>query len=537
MSKGVYNLLHEKWILATDFENKVLDLSMLEVFKNAHNLKNLAGELPTQDVALLRLLLAVLHTVFYRYSPNGEEKELDNQYEAIERWRQIWEAGEFPYSLIEKYLISWEDRFYLFHDKFPFMQVTSDKGFWTREGKEIAASEKALDYFVGEIAQSGNKSNLFLSRRLKSELPCNEAARWLIHMNGFDLSPSGAPSEGQIKGYGSAWLANLGLVHLQGETLFETLMLNLVLGPEDEDSYIDEKPIWEDERQIDGSSLETINVPLPKTLNKLYSMPFRYLELIPNEEKDSITEVMIWSGCKFADENQFIEPMTIWRKVKENFKPKLHLPEKRIWQDFGALLVKHQKGTRRPRVLDWIQALKEADTKGIGFIKVKTTGYETKQNSAVKDVFSDELNIHTELIRRVEDGGWLLRISDEVIAIEKLADAIALLAKELEIAKGASEKNKEGGKAREQAYSRLDVSFRQWLENINPEIDDVNIKCNAWRGEAKNIIRQLGDELVEQAGPQAMVGRHIENVGRHIENEWYTAARAHIKFLSRVKKI
>ncbi len=358
MSKGVYNLLHEKWILATDFENKVLDLSMLEVFKNAHNLKNLAGELPTQDVAILRLLLAVLHTVFYRYSPNGEEKELDNQYEAIERWRQIWEAGEFSYSLIEKYLISWEDRFYLFHDKFPFMQVTSDKGFWTREGKEIAASKKALDYFVGEIAQSGNKSNLFLSRRLKSELPCNEAARWLIHMNGFDLSPSGAPSEGQIKGYGSAWLANLGLVCLQGDTLFETLMLNLVLGPEDEDSYIEEKPLWEDERQIDGSSLETINVPLPKTLNKLYSMPFRYLELIPNEEKDSITEVMIWSGCKFADENQFIEPMTIWRKVKENSKPKLHLPEKRIWQDFGALLVKHQKGTRRPRVLDWIQALK-----------------------------------------------------------------------------------------------------------------------------------------------------------------------------------
>lgn len=532
MSKGVYNLLHEKWILATDFENKVLDLSMLEVFKNAHNLKNLAGELPTQDVALLRLLLAVLHTVFYRYSPNGEEKELDNQYEAIERWRQIWEAGEFPYSLIEKYLISWEDRFYLFHDKFPFMQVTSDKGFWTREGKEIAASEKALDYFVGEIAQSGNKSNLFLSRRLKSELPCNEAARWLIHMNGFDLSPSGRPPANKVgvKGYGSAWLANLGLVCLQGDTLFETLMLNLVLGPEDEDSYIEEKPLWEDERQIDGSSLENINVPLPKTLNKLYSMPFRYLELIPNEEKDSITEVMIWSGCKFADENQFIEPMTIWRKVKENFKPKLHLPEKRIWQDFGTLLIKHQKDTRRPSVLDWIQTLKEAEVKGIGFVKIITTGYETKQNSAIKDVFLDALNIHAELITQIEDGGWLLRISDEVIAIEKLADAIALLAKELEIAKGASEKNKEGGKAKEQLYSRLDIAFRQWLEKINPEIDDMDEKCTAWRDEAKNITRQLGDELVEQAGPQAIVGRLIKD-------KLYTAARAHIKFLYKIKKI
>jgi CRISPR system Cascade subunit CasA len=307
-------------------------------------------------------------------------------------------------------------------------------------------------------------------------------------------------------------------------------MLNLVLGPEDEDSYIEEKPLWEDERQIDGSSLETINVPLPKTLNKLYSMPFRYLELIPNEEKDSITEVMIWSGCKFADENQFIEPMTIWRKVKENFKPKLHLPEKRIWQDFGTLLIKHQKDTRRPSVLDWIQTLKEAEVRGIGFVKIITTGYETKQNSAIKDVFLDALNIHAELITQIEDGGWLLRISDEVIAIEKLADAIALLAKELEIAKGASEKNKEGGKAKEQLYSRLDIAFRQWLEKINPEIDDMDEKCTAWRDEAKNITRQLGDELVEQAGPQAIVGRLIKD-------KLYTAARAHIKFLYKIKKI
>ena len=142
----------------------------------------------------------------------------------------------------------------------------------------------------------------------------------------------------------------------------------------------------------------------------------------------------------------------------------------------------------------------------------------------------DALNIHAELITQIEDGGWLLRISDEVIAIEKLADAIALLAKELEIAKGASEKNKEGGKAKEQLYSRLDIAFRQWLEKINPEIDDMDEKCTAWRDEAKNITRQLGDELVEQAGPQAIVGRLIKD-------KLYTAARAHIKFLYKIKKI
>ena len=43
-----------------DFENKVLDLSMLEVFKNAHNLKNCL-ENCLQDVALLRLLLSIVY--------------------------------------------------------------------------------------------------------------------------------------------------------------------------------------------------------------------------------------------------------------------------------------------------------------------------------------------------------------------------------------------------------------------------------------------------------------------------------------------
>ena len=61
-------------------------------------------------------------------------------------------------------------------------------------------------------------------------------------------------------------------------------------------------------------------------------------------------------------------------------------------------------------------------------------------------MFLDALNIHAELITQIEDGGWLLRISDEVIAIEKLADIIAVVSKRTRVAKGASEKNKEGRK-------------------------------------------------------------------------------------------
>ena len=74
MSK--FNLLDEKWIKVVDKKsNQVVEVSLKEVFENAHELKMLAGEMKTQDFAMLRLLLAVLHTVFSRFNANGEVYE------------------------------------------------------------------------------------------------------------------------------------------------------------------------------------------------------------------------------------------------------------------------------------------------------------------------------------------------------------------------------------------------------------------------------------------------------------------------------
>lgn len=535
MSKGVFNLLHEKWILASDSQNTLGSFSILEIFERAHELKSLSGELPTQDIAILRLLLSVLHTVFYRYSPNGDHDELESKSQAIARWSEVWCAHKFPFSLIRDYLLAYEDRFYLLHDEYPFMQVKSTEGFQTSEGKAIIASEKDLNYFIGEIAESGNKENLFLSRERKNELSLAETARWLIHLNGFDLSPAGRPPDKGVKinRYKSAWLANLGLVYLQGDTLFETMMLNLKLGSEEEDDYLDEEPIWESQTQIDGSILEEINVSIPRNLSKLYSMPFRFVELVPSDDKKVVSKILIWSGCKFSEEkNQLVEPMTVWRRVNEDRKPKLHSAEKMIWRDFGALVIKNQKDTERPGVLDWIQGLSESVAYDLGVFKVRTVGFESKNNSAVKDIFSDGFSIHSQLIGRVEEGGWLLRICDEISAIEDLVKHVGFLASDLGIAKGGGDKEArhEGRKAKEQAYTCIDVPFRKWLESIDPEIDNIDTKCNSWREEAKAIIRQLGAELVDKSGVQALVGRKLEG-------KWYTAAEAHIRFLSRVKSI
>ena len=54
---------------------------------------------------------------------------------------------------------------------------------------------------------------------------------------------------------------------------------------------------------------------------------------------------------------------------------------------------------------------------------------------------------------------------------------------------------------------------------------------------ARKIIRALGEELVTQSGPQAIVGRYIKEKikGKDVEN-LYTAPKAFNRFLYRISK-
>lgn len=98
----------------------------------------------TQDFAVMRVLLAVLHTVFSRVNAEGETYKyltLDNRYlpqneieeddvddyaeDLFETWETLWQKGRFP-EIVETYLEAWRDRFYLFDETYPFYQVTKE---------------------------------------------------------------------------------------------------------------------------------------------------------------------------------------------------------------------------------------------------------------------------------------------------------------------------------------------------------------------------------------------------------------------------
>ena len=110
-----FNLIDEPWIRVLDDAGTAKEVSLLELFHQAPKLKCLANDLPTQDFAILRVVLAILQRSI---SPMLDD--LDEDMEPAEVWGQLWEASELPMDVIEVYLAKWHDRFDLFDPERPY---------------------------------------------------------------------------------------------------------------------------------------------------------------------------------------------------------------------------------------------------------------------------------------------------------------------------------------------------------------------------------------------------------------------------------
>ena len=153
MQEMEFNLLEEPWIRVRRPDCTVEEVSLSDALLCSHEYADLAGELPTQDVAVLRLLLAVLQTVFYRVDLEGRDAPLQEEDDALERWGLLWERRRLPEKPIREYLDAWRDRFWLFHPERPFYQVNE-----AQIGTEYGAEK-----LNGEISISKHKDRLFLS--------------------------------------------------------------------------------------------------------------------------------------------------------------------------------------------------------------------------------------------------------------------------------------------------------------------------------------------------------------------------------------
>ena len=533
-----FNLLDEKWILVRKSDCTVDELSLTDALLKSHEYVELAGELPTQNVSILRLMLAVLHTVFSRYSPQGEPAPLYDSDDAEYRWKELWNAGRLPEKPIKEYLASVHDRFWLFHPDRPFYQTEAAK-----IGTEYTASK-----LNGAVSESGNKIRLFCGCTgvQKSELSYSEASRWLLYVNNYD-DTSSKPKGKNLPSPGAGWLGKLGLITIRGNNLFETLVYNLILlnhkrnfsevwGPE--------CPAWEPDVP---NTAERAEIPMPDNLSELYTLQSRRLWL-NRDDNEKVIGYNLLGGDFFEKVDAFIEPMTVWSKVKgneragEKFQPRRHDSSVQMWREFSYAF-ETAEGSHIPGVVLWTKYIKQMlpESRKLISFSIASVQYGDK-DFFVNDVFSDSLTFHTDLLTEIGEH-WRAKITDEIKKCDESAAALRFLAKDIELAAGSSEdtvlKRAVVERAREQYYYEIDLPFRNWLEGIDPNWGtDSEQKYRAieeWRETAKRIALRIGQELVESAGTAAIVGRAIKD--KNDKERYYSAPDAYRYFKVKLNEI
>ena len=84
-----FNLLREPWVRVRTQDGTIRTVSLTDALLHAHAYVDLAGEMPTQDAAMLRLLLAVLHV--QQPGPDGE----DISPQVMQRYRELLSPGSY----------------------------------------------------------------------------------------------------------------------------------------------------------------------------------------------------------------------------------------------------------------------------------------------------------------------------------------------------------------------------------------------------------------------------------------------------------
>ncbi|MEU9891033.1 type I-E CRISPR-associated protein Cse1/CasA [Sphaerisporangium sp. NPDC051011] len=533
---GSFDLTRAKWlpVLREDGTGDVL--SLRELFEQAGGLRRLVGDVPTQEFALLRLLLAILHDAI---DGPGD----------VEEWQELWDGG-LPVGRITSYLDKHLGRFDLLHPQTPFFQ--------TADLRTATGEFTSLDRIVADVP---NGARFFTMRAHGTpRLTFAEAARWLVHAHTFDTSgiKTGAVGDPRVKGgkvypQGVAWAGNLGGVCAEGNNLRETLLLNLIafdtdtlrIGPDPD------LPAWRHAPAGAGQMDPVALSRRPAGVRDLYTWQSRRVRYLHDAE--GVYGVILAYGDPLAPHNRHDrEPMTGWRRSEAQEKklglaqvylPREHDPSRSAWRGLGALVAgrtqwSEQRGEAahivRPRILDWVaRTTVEGDLPANFLIRARLFGavYGTQQ-SVFDEVIDDGVTMPVVLLHQRDTGlgqAAIGAVRDAEDAVTALGDLAADLAR----AGGAgSGQTKEA--ARYVGFAALDEPFRVWLAALRPE-DDPHEQRAIWQTQVHQAVRRLGADLVREAGDAAWDGRVIET--RNGQKLWLNAAQADLTFLARLRRM
>jgi len=521
--------------------NRERMVSLIDLFENAQNYRQLAGEMRSQDFAILRLLLAILTSVYSRFDAKDEiypwvkldagstqtvsvdeeaYEENDGQVALLTTWKRLYQTGHFS-AVITQYLKDYTDCFDFFGDR-PFYQVSTETyDALVPKNKQISTGngKVAIKQLNRRISESGNSLAIFApkSSNTRNEVTLAELVRWLITYQNFTGVTDKSKIDIAEKFSNSAgWIYRINPVYSKGKTLFETLMLNLILvDPRNEDAdYVLQKPVWEYE-DVQAYIKEREKQSLPDNLAALYTTWSRILHIEWNGDTPTIFSAGIPT---FKYDNALIEPMTTWRRDKKtnNYRPvvkELSSLGIAMWRNFSQYVsVNQDDDIHEPGLMVWLRMLKEENMipndKPIILNSVVLVSDDITASRMPAFEMIDDMQMQADVLFDSEKGErWPTRIEDVIKLTKTIGNDYYHFASDIGQIRRVRKVDVRPFASKMSAafYDRLNEPFREWLESLTGQ-DDREEKVVLWKRRLKKIVHEAVNEVLRSSSSRDIKG-------------------------------
>lgn len=375
-----FNLIDQAWIPVITVEGEFLELSMRDTLARAAELREISCDTALQSTAIMPLALAILHRVFGPADP--------------EAWQSLWQARAFDMARIDDYLERWTERFDLFNAQRPFMQMPDPR-----------VDPKSTIHLIHPM---GNTAALFshVSDSEGLRLQPKQAARLLLAACYFRTAGLGPSINRRRVSFTDNIFARGVIFWAQGNSLFETLMLNLVQYPDEltMPHTSRDAPAWEMDDPFEPRES-------PRGYLDYLTWTNNRAHLIPSETADGVIvrEAVVTPAIKLGPHVR--SPQRRYeqkeKKGEITFTFLYFNADKALWRDYDSLLKREAGNTFPPAVVEWVADLKDGFLDAAYPLRLMATGMLADQ---AKPVFyrQEIMPLPLELLRH-EDHAHRIR--------------------------------------------------------------------------------------------------------------------------------
>lgn len=382
--RAAFNLVEEPWIPVIWQDGRTQEMGLRETLKEAPNLRAIRDPMPTVEFGLYRLLVALVMDIF----------ELPNT--DILRLGDLLSIGCFEPSQTENYFTRWQDRFDLFHPKYPFLQTT---GMDNEPAKPLAS-------LLPAIASGTNTIHFHHAHEADFAVCPPVAARLLAGIAPF-MTAGGAGLSPSING-APPWYELI-----VSDSLFKTICLNCCVLPLPQATGT-AQPAWRDdramarERYTEVSLLEALTWR-PRRIQFLAG-PAGECALSGHNASVLISTMKFSAGasCNFS----WRDPNVPYRIASSGARVMRPQEGREIWRDTGPLALLQDKDYRpedgsaqvrfeRPAVVSQFALMvQDRVLKRDAYFQLALYGMRTDLKMKVFEWYREDLSLPAPLIWR-----------------------------------------------------------------------------------------------------------------------------------------